>query len=447
MRRILLRAGKSPFDVIGCEPSLTNFPGGSFGTNVGNLVFSDAVHRILSTPDTEVVENSFLSERAGVTDDYIDRINSEFDHFAIPLANAFRIPFLSPLQRLTETIKRLRIPVSVIGVGVHGGAGSLSRSIHDVPAELREAVVAFMKAALNHSPKVGVRGENTRSFLRTLGFGDDAVEVIGCPSLFRNGLDQAITKGVERLSPQSRIAMNISPYVPYMGPSSLYHSARYPHLRYIPQDYQSAETMMWGTNPPTFAEDMPTHNRHPLYAEDKMRFFVDSKTWIDYLKTFDFSFGTRIHGNIAALVAKTPAFVLVHDTRTQELVDYHQIPFKLVSDLPDEVDAADLFEAADYTGFNTGHRQRFETFHRFLHDSGLSTVFDPGLANPRYDEELSALRLPPPIRPVQQNKLADTIAARSATGISRSPDRYRFTARVPHERPSLLSRLKRKVSR
>ena len=48
---------------------------------------------------------------------------------------------------------------------------------------------------------------------------------------------------------------------------------------------------------------MPTHPDHPMYREDKVRVYMDPVTWMDDLRDFDYSFGSRIHGNIAALLA------------------------------------------------------------------------------------------------------------------------------------------------
>jgi hypothetical protein len=137
-----------------------------------------------------------------------------------------------------------------------------------------------------------------------------------------------------------------------------------------------------------------------LYQEDRMRFFVDSSTWIQFLSERDFSFGTRIHGNIAALAGGTPAHVIAHDSRTLELARFHQIPHTRVPDLPQPVDAAALYEASNFDAFNQGHRGRFERFGAFLARNRLPNVYEPGNSNPAYDERLSATPFPPAVRPL-----------------------------------------------
>src|SRR5436190_19684926 len=89
LKRILLRSGKSPFHVLSPRASLEDYPSGVFAINSGNMVFSDAMHRILSTPGTDVIPNTYLGERLGVNQPYLDRVNSEFSHFVVTLADAF----------------------------------------------------------------------------------------------------------------------------------------------------------------------------------------------------------------------------------------------------------------------------------------------------------------------------------------------------------------------
>lgn len=405
MARILLRSGKDPFQVLPPELALETFPSGVWGRNVGNLVFGDAMHRLLSVPGSEVVTNSFLSERKGVTKEYVGRVNEEFDHFVIPLANAFRTSFMGNLGRLTKVIEGLTIPVTVAGVGVAGGPNSITDPFPRLTEEETANVTRFIRAVLDHSPAIGVRGEFTRAYLASLGFGDEHVDVVGCPSLFRDGTDLAVEKRAESITPESQFTMNLSPYVKMMAEVSVRHAEKYPNMIYIPQGHDTLELMMWGKEPERISDPrMPDNLDHPLYQSNRIRFFVDTRTWIDFLKGQDFSFGTRIHGNIAALSARTPAVVLAHDARTLELAEYHEIPHRLVPELTPEVDAAELYDWADFTAFNTGHAARFEKFATFLKKCGLEQIHEDGKANTDYDARLAALPLPAPVQTLMSNE-------------------------------------------
>ena len=124
-----------------------------------------------------------------------------------------------------------------------------------------------------------------------------------------------------------------------MGPISLYGAEHYPNLVYMAQNIQTLELMLHGTYPmgkkgTMLRTGVPVSLKHPLIRQNRVRFFLDPKTWFAHLANYDFSFGTRIHGNIAALLAGTPALLLAHDSRTLELADYHEIPYREIGALP-----------------------------------------------------------------------------------------------------------------
>ena len=79
MPRILIRSHKNPFTVADAE---TTHARNLIGNNTGNLVFSQAVYRLLSTPDAELETSKLAGSKAR-------GVNSRFDHVVIPLANAF----------------------------------------------------------------------------------------------------------------------------------------------------------------------------------------------------------------------------------------------------------------------------------------------------------------------------------------------------------------------
>jgi hypothetical protein len=241
-----------------------------------------------------------------------------------------------------------------------------------------------------------VRGEVTEAYLRGLGFSD--VEVIGCPSVFLNGPDLRIEKRVAELTPSSRISLNLSPYVPGLGPIVERHTERYPNLRYTAQHRDALGMLLDRKHRSAeFAPDqtvLPTHHDHPLVRDGRTSFFVDPEPWIRYLAGFDYSFGTRIHGNIAALLAGTPATVLAHDSRTLELARFYEIPHRTMRQVGPDTDAAELYAEADFTAFNAGHRERFELLAAFLDAHGLHHVYEPGQDATRFDRRVAATRWP-----------------------------------------------------
>ncbi|MGP5318255.1 polysaccharide pyruvyl transferase family protein [Arthrobacter rhombi] len=394
MSRILIRSAKQPWLPVSAEGVLT---GNVLATNIGNLLFGQSVHRMLSTPGTEITPNNYMTGRAGIDDRLINQINDEYDHFVVPLANAFRPSFKGNLQRLTRVISGLDIPVTVVGVG---SQHNLDES-PDTDDPIAEEVKEFMAAVLNRSSSVGVRGEMTADYLAGLGFGEEHVDVIGCPSLYLRGRNPQVSAKTTSIDQDSRIAMSVSPYVEQMHTVVERHTQKYPNLIYIPQNDTDLTTMLWGQNPSQIPDlRQPIHIDHPLFTEDRMRFPLDPRTWYDYLEEFDFAFGTRIHGTIASILAGTPAVLLTHDSRTQELADYHAIPNKPITQITPATDAKDLFADCDYTEFNARLPETFDRFTKFLEKNDLEHIYQAGKESTEFDEKLAAADLPPMVHTI-----------------------------------------------
>lgn len=109
MAKILMRAGKSPFEPISAIETIQR---NLIGNNSGNLLFAQSVFKCLSRPDHHIDVNYYK-----VDPNSADYINENYDVFVLPLANAFRPSFQKQLDGLTILIRKLKIPVVVIGVG------------------------------------------------------------------------------------------------------------------------------------------------------------------------------------------------------------------------------------------------------------------------------------------------------------------------------------------
>jgi hypothetical protein len=387
MTRILVRGPKTPFEFASPEDSLArNLVAG----NSGNLVFLEAAWKILAAPGVELDP-----DRLAVDPAKADEINERFDAYVIPLANAFRTTYEPTLKRTTKLIERLRIPVVVLGVGAQA---PLSFRL-DRLAPIDRSVKAFVRAVLERGPSIGVRGEVSYDYLRSLGFRD--VEVIGCPSMFMWGRDLRVEKRVAGLGPDSPVSITIAPYIPAMGDIAMAALARYPKLTYVAQDLPTLRMLVWGESKRDAAirENVPTHTSHPLFEQGRVRYYLEPWRWIEDLRQVEFSFGNRIHGSIAAILAGTPSYVLGHDARTLELARYFGIPNRAITDVPRDVDPARLYEEADFRELNDGHGRRFDTFNAYLERHGLASIFDTPGAAEDYDRRMSEIPFPPAVTP------------------------------------------------
>jgi hypothetical protein len=217
--------------------------------------------------------------------------------------------------------------------------------------------------------------------------------------MFYHGDQLTIAKRTPALGPDARIAMNVTARVEQMGPIVTSHLAKYPNLSYVGQEMECLHLLLWGQGYPDFSDPspLPVHASHPLVRDGKTRFWVDPWPWIDYLREQDFVFGTRIHGNIAGLLAGTPSYVLAHDTRTAELARYFEMPHRLISDVAPDTDAADLYAEADFGPLMAGHAERFATFTSFLDRHNLAHVFQPGEDPTAFDRRIAQVAFPPSV--------------------------------------------------
>lgn len=385
MKPILLRAPKSPFEYATPRQALDD---DLIGHNSGNLVFIGASWKLLATRGTEIDVAGM-----GGYPDRADEFNERNSVYVAPLANAFRLNWAASFERLTSFIERLTIPVVILGVGVDGPLDFDPAALRPIEPTVRR----FAKAVLERGPTIGVRGEITATYLESLGFRD--VEVIGCPSLFLDGDRIRVEKRAERIDRRSKLAINISPYVAPMGPFVMSMVARYPRLTYIAQDRMTLSRILDGEPPDraSVVDPMPNHLSHPLLKPGRVRLYVEPWPWIKDLRGYDFAFGSRIHGNIVAILAGTPSYLLAHDCRTLELARYHEIPHRPLTEVDAETDPAELYAEADYGPLMAGHAERFARFSAFLGRHGLRHVFSEGEDPSAFDRRIASSRYPPAI--------------------------------------------------
>jgi hypothetical protein len=96
-----------------------------------------------------------------------------------------------------------------------------------------------------------------------------------------------------------------------------------------------------------------------------------------------------------------------------------------MSEVAPDVDAADLYAEADFSGLVGGHAARARTFFGYLERQGLRHVFQEGEDASAFDDRLAAVTFPDPVRARRVDPLLRT--RRRATHLAR---RIRSTART-----------------
>jgi hypothetical protein len=359
-RRYLMRLGKTPFELYNGFSTLDENP---IGRNNGNLIFGYAAHKLFSTMDTIVDANHYKISKS-----FADTANHEYDGFILPLANAFRPSFEAELLRTTEFIENLKIPFLMLSGGVQASSDGDTTHLESMVPLIKR----FARAVLDKSSAITVRGTRSAEFFNDLGFSD--VEVIGCPSMTLNGRGHQVPS-ISSITPDAQVAYNIEPSKP-IGSNVIDDVNENYDATYMPQDSLTLEMMLWGTEPyPSQGDLFPTHRQHKQFREDIAEFQLDAPAWINRMTDFSLTFGSRIHGNIASILAGTPAVVFAHDQRTLELAQYHEIPHIDVNAEPLPSNVEEVAKRADFAAFNSGHAKRFDKFIKHITDNGFHHIY------------------------------------------------------------------------
>ena len=384
----------SPLDVVSPRQMIS---GNKIGGNSGNMIFPHSLFRVLMTENTQIdtikTSRKFSSEEAR-------QINENYDYFVIPLANGFRSEFRNELRYLANLVDKLTIPCVVIGVGVQADVDNDMTG----PFDFDDASKVFVKSILKRSATIGIRGEMTAEYLKRLGFREESdFTVIGCPSMYMWG-DQLPEPRAGELTPNSFVSTNRKPPL-----SDTFHNfmvksmEQLPNHYFLPQNLADILLLYAGVplslskhkNAPSTYPQMPAEE---IFLQDRVRAFMGAGPWLEFLRQAQLSFGSRIHGNITAVLAGTPAFIFACDSRVRELAEYHKIQHMLMKDMTEDLDIFEIYEKADFQSVHQGHKERFTHFADFLQKNGLEYVsnLSEGIEVP-FDKALAKLDMAPDI--------------------------------------------------
>ena len=204
-----------------------------------------------------------------------------------------------------------------------------------------------------------------------LGFSSQDSEVIGCPSIFINGDSLQIEKTVS--SAQELIPSfngtpvwnhpQIKKYFDTYPQSVFVDQDKFYRLLFLPQELERKELK--------YLADKEGKWLH-MYLQNRIKFYGDYASWVEDIKNnkINFSFGSRIHGNILPLLQGIPAYITATDSRVRELAEYFHIPSeKLPQNLPE---LYDFYEKADYGAFNRNFVSKYGNFVSFMQKCGLN---------------------------------------------------------------------------
>lgn len=392
MINYLIRAGISPLDTFDAAYMINN---NSIGDNVGNLIYAYSVFRTLMTDSVDQIVPNYYKSLEGKAEE----INEKYDAFIIPLADAFRADFMPEMRKLTRLIKALKIPCIIVGVGLRAPFEPGAKMSYPFDEDIKE----FIKAVLDKSAMVGVRGHYTSEYLKNLGFREEIDHtVIGCPSMYTNGANLEIRD--INLKDDSLISINSSVLSPQNVHDFIHRvEAQFPNHYFLPQRLQEMRLLYSGM--PYYHKqegNYPTKITDRIYAEDRVKFFLNIPTWREFLSGVDLSIGGRLHGNIVASVSGSPSILIPHDARMRELTEYHHLTHIWAKDIDENTDLRELVAKLDFQEPVRYHKANFEHYVDFLDKNGLDHIYKDG-AMPQeapLERRIKEINLQPPIESV-----------------------------------------------
>ncbi len=377
MKRYLVR---SPFDPLNIkEPDCSRYMWKKFaGGNSGNIVYAYGVMNALQTEDTQIE----YTYKTSFSDEEIEKINSTYDALILPLADAFRVSWQKQLKSLTGAIRKMRIPVVVIGVAVRADyEPDFSEGF-----EFDSLAADFVRAVTATGTVLGLRGEITGRYLEHLGFkeGEDFIP-IGCPSLYTYGM---AVKTRELSEKPEKLVMNTNGYydVGRINEFLLNTAKAMPGYYLVQQHGSEFRDMYLGRRwfPLLIKKGLNRKDKaiikgdalQELYRQDRVRFFFDVTSWINYMKGFDLAVGSRFHGSVAAILAGNPHVILPFNARTRELSEYHHLTSLKPGEIKSGTSVLDYLDKLDFGSFYSHQEENLKRYVQFLKENGLENIFE-----------------------------------------------------------------------
>jgi hypothetical protein len=341
-------------------------------TNTGDYTVYDSSLKLLRFSDVTVANMTTF------TDKDVDLYNAEFDWCFLRGSNF--INETMEWARLPELLKKLRIPVIPFAVG----AQAETRRKLAMPEKAKEVWRLFA----DHCATIGVRGTYSAEVLNDIGVRN--VEIIGCPSLFRQN-DPWLRIDAKPIEALEKIAFNMRREVSktYAADIDRYLATQRDFILRLAERFnvtvtahgEPPEKSFFFKEEPLIAKHMPELLKSgwfdgpngamaKLYRE-KMFFSNVVAEYDTFVRTMDLALGFRVHGNLPALANRVPAVFVEYDQRSSELAETFSIPCLTMNDIASR-QLEDFYRPDLWDRFNAGYLDHYRRMRTFLDRNGMA---------------------------------------------------------------------------
>ena len=373
---------RQPIGVMGCLPTMpASFPI-DMSENAGNMVHGNAPFEIY--PESVFYKDPRFSWSGQKFDKFV---NEECSHLIVTVANFFKIGDENNERyaRFQRFLEKFDVPIVVFGLGAQAPTSDLSGT-------LPPAAIDLMKYLGDHSEAVGVRGEFTASvFDHFAGVGNTFVT--GCPSFFSR--PEAFAKLADAVTTErtGRAAFNGTTYHDPLEKRMLVRAVQEdshliePVNRFTTAYARELQRGVAEPTPPWFLKASIKDGDLSLsqverYFSSRFHLFRDTASWYTFNEeSVGFSFGTRFHVNMASMLSGVPAVWVTHDSRTQELTEYLQVP-AITKEEAAELSSDEIHGRMDYSRTFAALDGLFDRFNTYLRRHSLRPIEAPDVRFP-----------------------------------------------------------------
>lgn len=351
--------------------------------NAGNMIHGRAPF--------EMFPSAVDVRRSGWRDHFtastaIDFINEKCSHYIFSCANFIQFENHTDRKReayrsLMKNLERCEVPLVIFGLGAQAPASG-EPQIDDLPVE----AIEFMKFLGEKCTMISVRGEFTARVFREFA-GVTNTMVTGCPSFFQRPNSFGELRKFLAGPRKGRVSFNATHFRKPGERALLQRAIQEDNFWLEVHDKDIHQFALDAMTIPELAEvplplralldgPRPTLTRAELvdYFARRYRIFRDVRPWYQFNRELvRLSYGTRFHGNMAALLAGRPGLWLTHDSRTAELTRTLHLP-NVTVDFAANTPAAELEALADYQDMFDHLSGLFVTFNEYLSIFGLENV-------------------------------------------------------------------------
>lgn len=331
------------------------------GLNTGNIVYVEALK-----------EELHIEKVLPLSDEGMEHFNARDYIGVLPCANMIGLYDYGCTEKWCEIIKKIPFPVVLIGIGAQ------STRECNTPEKLMKVLPEEKKRALREMfervTSIGVRGDFTAECLELIGIKN--YRVIGCPSLYHNM--QAEWSELKQASGE-RCVMNLN--TSGKMSTKLLELGMRCDASWVMQGMEEMPRTVYegcSIDEAHLIRRFPKSSCKPheleAYMRSKARMFFELPDWNAYMQEndFSFSFGSRFHGNIAAIRNGVPALWITHDSRTQELVDIFNLPYLHYDKLDEITRVEDLIEYCNYENFYKKYKLMYKRYVDFLAENEIA---------------------------------------------------------------------------